>query len=209
MWIPFLAFLWFYVVFSCLPIQAGEDKDKRKAAPPADLVIVSDEVSQITLAQGTTFVASMEASISTAYNQPNDTFSLRVIHDVWVENRKIMPKGTRIHAHIQDVISPIQGRDAILKIKAHALETLDGDLFPIEGTLYTSMEDAGVQGGGVTQPMNGRLVRYEIMGIGMINRVMPEGPRAMGQHQTMKPGQLVRLRLDNPVRVFHAFEKET
>ena len=117
-----------------------------------------------------------------------------------------MPKGTRIHAHIQDVISPIQGRDAILKIKAHALETLDGDLFPIEGTLYTSMEDAGVQGGGVTQPMNGRLVRYEIMGIGMINRVMPEGPRAMGQHQKMKPGQLVRLRLDTPVKVFHSFE---
>lgn len=206
MWYPTVFLLVFCLLLNSLTTQAGEDKDKRKSAPPAEVLLVSDEVSQITLARGTTFVASMEASISTAYNQPNDTFSLRIIHDVWVENRKIMPKGTRIHAHIQDVIPPIQGRDAILKIKAHALETLDGELLPIEGTLYTSMEDAGVQGGGVTQPMNGRLVRYEIMGIGMINRVMPEGPRAMGQHQKMKPGQLVRLRLDTPVKVFHSFE---
>jgi hypothetical protein len=204
--IPFLTCLCFGVAFYCSPTHAEDDKDKRKAAPAAEVHVLSEEVNQITVGVGTTFVASMEGYISTEYNQPNDTFSLRIIHDVWVQNRKILNKGTRIHAHIQDVIPPIQGRDAILKIQAHGLETLEGELFPIEGTLYTSMEDAGVQGGGVTQPMNGRLVRYEIMGIGMINRVMPEGPRAMGQHQKMIAGQLVRLRLDAPLKLLHSLD---
>jgi hypothetical protein len=109
-----------------------------------------------------------------------------------------------VYGHIEDVLAPMQGRDAIMKIKAHALETLEGQEMPLEATLFTSMEDAGSIGGKVTQPMNGRLVRYEIMGIGMINRVMPEGPRAMGGHQRLRPGQLIRIRLDAPLTIIHS-----
>lgn len=187
-----------------LNANADDDKDKRKSAPPATVKVINAKTSQYTLAAGTTFISSLEAMLNTQYNQPNDSFSMRIIHDVWVNNQKVLPKGTRVYGHIEDVLAPMQGRDAIMKIKAHALETLGGQEMPLEATLFTSMEDAGSIGGKVTQPMNGRLVRYEIMGIGMINRVMPEGPRAMGGHQRLRPGQLIRIRLDAPLTIIHS-----
>ncbi len=199
-----LFFLGVNVCFTPFFSWADDDKDKRKSAPPATIKVLDAKTSQYTLAAGTTFVSSLEAMLNTQVNQPNDPFSLRIIHDVWVNNQKILPKGSRVYGHVEDVMAPMQGRDAILKIKAHALETLEGEEIPIEATLFTSMEDAGLIGGNVTQPMNGRLVRYEIMGIGMINRVMPEGPRAMGKHQRMTPGQLIRIRLDAPLMIIHS-----
>ncbi|XVJ50557.1 MAG: hypothetical protein HEQ32_00050 [Vampirovibrio sp.] len=188
-----------------LSTLAADEKDKRKAAPPTQVEALADGSWQYTFAIGTTFVSSLEAYISTQTNQVNDTFTMRTIHDVWVNNQKTLPKGTRFYGRIEAITPPIQGRNAILKIKAYALETLGGEVIPLEGTLFANTEDAGVEGGEVTQPMNGRLVRYEIMGLGMINRVMPEGPRAMGVNQILSTGQLLRVRLDAPLqlRLFH------
>ncbi len=194
----------FGIFYSPLDTFADDGKDKRKSASPAKIEVIDAKTSQYTLAVGTTFVSSLEAMLNTQYNQPNDSFSMRIIHDVWVNNQKVLPKGTRVYGHIEDVMAPMQGRDAIMKIKAHALETLEGEEIPLDATLFTSMEDAGLMGGKVTKPMNGRLIRYEIMGIGMINRVMPEGPRAMGEHQRMTPGQLIRIRLDAPLTIIHS-----
>ena len=202
-------FLWCGLLYSPLKGWADDEKDQRKAAPPATVKILDARRSQYTLAKGTTFLSRLEGVLSTQYNQPNDTFSMRIIHDVWVDNQKVLPKGTRVYGHIEDIIAPIQGREAIMKIKAHAYELFEGEQKPMQGTLFTSMEDAGSIGGKVTQPMNGRLIRYEIMGIGMINRVMPEGPRAMGEHQRMSPGQLIRIRLDAPLTIIHSpYEEE-
>jgi hypothetical protein len=208
-WTLGLLVLGFCLLSPPLNTHADDEKDKRNSAPPATIQVINAKTSAYTLASGTTFVSSLETLLTTQYNQPNDAFSLRLIHDVWVNNQKILPKGTRIEGYVEESIAPIQGRDAILKLKAHTLHTLDDHTLPLQATLFTSRDDAGLTGGKVTQPMNGRLVRYEIMGLGMINRVMPEGPRAMGEHQRLNPGQLIRIRLDAPLTVIHSPYDET
>jgi hypothetical protein len=180
---------------------AGDDdkKDKRKAAPPAVREELHEHLERYTLAPGTTFVTTLETPVHSAYNQVNDVIEMRIIHDVWVGNRVVIDKGSRFIGHVAKLEAPIQGRDAELTLTVHALETLDGELSLMEGTPYMALDDAGKMGGEVTQPYAGRLVRYEVWGIGMYNRVMPAGPRAMGLHTQLRPGQLVRIRLDEPL----------
>jgi hypothetical protein len=179
--------------------QAKDDKDKRKAAKPAMQETLHDHLNRYTLAPGTTFVTTLETPLSSELNQVNDTLEMRLIHDVWVDNKIVIDKGSRFIGHVEKLVPPLQGRDALIRLQVHALETLDGEITLMEGTPFSAMDDAGKVGGEATQPYAGRLIRYEVWGIGMYNRVMPAGPRAMGLHTFLRPGQLMRVRLDAPL----------
>jgi hypothetical protein len=178
---------------------AKDDKDKRKAAKPATQEALHDHLNRYTLAAGTTFVTTLETPLSSESNQVNDTLEMRLIHDVWVGNEVVIDKGSRFIGHVEKLVPPFQGRDALMRLQVHALETLEGEVTVMEGTPFSNIDDAGKMGGDATQPYAGRLIRYDVWGIGMYNRVMPAGPRAMGLHTYLRPGQLMRVRLDAPL----------
>jgi hypothetical protein len=184
---------------SLSPNSFAKKDDERKTAKDTIIAPKYEGLTSYTIPAGTTFITTLETPLNTAFNQTDDTFRMRIIHNTWVDENIVIHKGATFVGHVEEVRQPMQGKNAELKIIPHGLETMEGEEVPIMATIFTAKKDKGTIGGEVTQPVNARLIRYEVWGIGQYNRVMPAGPRAMGQHKSFRPGQMLRVRLDKPL----------
>jgi len=190
-------------------VSLAKKTDERPAAKDALITPKYEGLTSYTLAKGTTFITTLETPLNTAFNQQDDTFRMRVIHNTWIDENIVIHKGATFIGHVEEVRQPMQGKNAELKIIPHGLETLEGEEIPVMATIFSAIKDQGKVGGEVTQPVNARLIRYDVWGIGHYNRVMPAGPRAMGEHKSFRPGQMLRVRLDQPLILVVDSNKDT
>jgi hypothetical protein len=189
------------VLSICLPLAEAKKDDERQSAKPVIVQPQQNGVVFYTLAENTTFVTTLETPLNTRNNQANDTFQMRSVYDTWLNEQIVIPKGSLFTGVVSQASFPVEGKNGELKLKVTQLELPTGQRLATEGSIFTNKEDKNKMGGETTQPVNARLIRYEVWGIGQYNRVMPAGSRAMGNHRHLPVGQMLRVRLDKPLTI--------
>ncbi len=188
-----------------LPSLAGEDKFP--TAKPANIERRHEALKHYTLQAGTVFLATNQTPLSTQHNQVGDMVEVRLMKDIWIDNQCVLDKTTTFYGTLTTLEPPLKGRDGILSVKFHEAELPNGERLPIVAKLMTPNKK-GTLGGDVTEPTQYKLVRYDVLGVGMYNRAWKTGERAMGKHTEAKAGEIFRIALETPLSVVLPIEEE-
>ena len=187
-----IALLLSSMAFMPLDSVAGDDK----SAPPVQLEERNDLILY-RFPPGTQFLTLAETPIHTAQHGLNALAEARLVHDVYIGERLVLNRATRFWGHVSKLQAPIPGRDAVLEIRLHELELANGERFPIQGHIKT--KQGTDWGGKLTKGTKTRKVLHKVYGVGAYAKLVDTGPRAMGRHLKVDPGEYWRIVLDSPV----------
>jgi hypothetical protein len=180
---------------SVLPCHA-----KPKAAPPAIVTELTEQVDSYTLQPGTYLLCTSESYIRTDMHRVGDPVVGHLVHNVYVNGVMVLGNATRLYGSITRLEEPLEGKDAVLTFSMNKLELPTGELLPIEAYLDTGQADHS-WGGGLQEGTVPFVVSHRIMGIGRYNKAILGGPRKPGRHYQSQPGDYWRVVLQTPVTV--------
>ena len=191
-----LVFSAFFLMVAWMPFfsWAGDD-----ASAPGVQVQERDEVVLYQFPAGTQFLTLAETPIHTAQHGLNALAEARLVHDVYIGERQVLSRASRFWGHVSKLEPPIEGRDAILEIRLHELELANGERLKLSAHIKT--KQGTDWGGGLTKGTKTRKVLHKVYGVGAYAKLVETGPRAMGRHLKVDPGEYWRIVLDSPVVV--------
>ncbi len=110
---------------------------------------------QETLAAGTVIRAALQHSLSTENNAPGDTFVMKVVDDLKISNKVVVPKGSTISGVVAESVRSgrVKGR-AYMSLKFTELVLPNGKSYPLQASAVshrapaTKKKDAMIIGGG-------------------------------------------------------------
>jgi hypothetical protein len=190
------------VLLSSLPSPAWAADDERKAAKAVMVDAQPVEHCTFQLASGTTLLAELLTPINSQYTQPTEALSWRLLNDVWLNERRILEKGTLFEGAVAQVEAPVAGRNAKLTLTLKQVALTSGEVVALQANVLPPMgkeSHKNTLGGEVTEPTHRRLVRYDVWGIGSYNRDMLVGPLAMGKAAKAEAGEVWRVVLQAPL----------
>lgn len=191
-------------VMLCCCIALGLSLDakagKVKSAPPIVKNELTQQIDGITLQPGTYLLAVAESYIRTDMNVIGDPVEARLVNNVYVANRLVLGEATRLYGHIDRMEQPLEGKDAVLAVEIDKIELPSGELIPVKAYLETDNEDHS-WGGGLREGTVPTKVQHRVMGIGRYNKTVMMGPRKMGRHYQIQPGEYWRVVLQTPVTI--------
>lgn len=172
---------------------------KNPTAPP--VATRSDEVlTYVTLQAGTRLLCVAETPIHTAHNAVNDPVEARLVHPVYWRDRVLLPASVRLVGSISQLGLPIAGRDAELTLRFSQVQLSPDVSLPIKAHIDAGDGKRG-WGGDLTAGSQWKAVQYNVMGIGTYNRHVDTGPRLMGRHYKVEPGEYWLIVLEEPLTV--------
>jgi hypothetical protein len=121
-------------------------------------------------------------------------------HNLYYGEELILAKNTRFNGLITQLDAPVQGMNAILRVNFNEILMDNGEKLPISAHVRTERPDH-TWGGGVTQGTKPVLSTQRVWEIGEYNRIVFAGPRAMGEHIKIPPGEHWTLILDQPLTI--------
>jgi hypothetical protein len=173
---------------------------KTKQAKPALVEVLDEDFVAVTFQVGTYFLSVAENPVRTDLNRVGDRVEARLSSNVFVENYKVLTPETRFYGYISQLEKPLEGRDAILAIRMDALDLPNGERQRVSTHLDTNSDDHA-WGGGLRPGTKPVKVLNKVQYIGDYNRIIYMGPRQMGRHYEVKPGEQWRVVLEQPLQV--------
>jgi hypothetical protein len=177
-----------------------------KISPPVQRSEPDPRFIHYSFAPGTAFHVLTQTPISTEINQPDDPVEAITNQTLYLYEELIIPKNTRFIGRISRLEPPLEGKDAVLSIVFHEIILENGEKLPIVAHVRTERPDHS-WGGELTRGTKPLLSTQRVTGIGEYNKIVWGGPRAMGKHITIPPGEHWTLILDQPLHLLKAREE--
>jgi len=166
-----------------------------------DVATQSNEVlTYVTLQKGTRLLCIAETPVHTEFNAVNDPVEARLVHPIYWQDRVLLPASVRLLGSVSQLNQPIAGRDAELGIRFGSLQLSPEVLLPVKAHIDVS-DGEQTWGGDLTAGSQWRAVQYNVMGMGTYNRHVDSGPRLMGRHYKVEPGEYWRIVLEEPLTI--------
>ena len=139
---------------------------------------------------------------STKYCDESTRVSFAATNDTFMQDIKLIPKGTIFHGFIEKMNEPIVGTHASMVVKITKMVLPDGFEIPMKGYIYTNNKN--LIGGGITDPLVWHKQPHfqQGFGIGTIKYV-PGTERKMGEHLTVAAGADLMIVLTSPAWITH------
>lgn len=192
-------------LLSLHPAASAEDTSKIPISPPVQRTEPDPRFINYTLPAGTAFHVLLQTPLSTEINQPDDPVEVISNQHIYLYEELMFPKNTRFLGKISQLEPPIQGREGILAVTFQEVILSNGEKLPIQAHVRTDRKDH-TWGGKLTSGTKPYLSTQRVAGIGEYNKVVFGGPRAMGTHITIPPGEHWTIILDQPLSITKAKE---
>lgn len=167
-------------------------------SPPVSVAQPSPEFTTYTLKPGTPFQIILQTPLSTAVNQVDDPVEAAVSQNFYLGRDLLLSRQDRMRGRINRLEPPIEGRNAILSVTFTELVLNNGERLPIRAHIRTELADHS-WGGGLTEGTKPMSVVHRVTGIGEYNKTVYGGPRRMGEHVEILPGERWTVILEQPV----------
>ncbi len=175
-------------------------------SPPVEREEPDPRFIQYRLGPGTAFQVLLQTPISTEINQVDDPVEVISDQNIYLYEELMVPRNTRFVGRVCQLEAPLIGREAILAFTFHEVILPNGDKLPIQAHVRTDRQDH-TWGGRLTRGTKPMLSTQRVWGIGEYNKTVYGGPRAMGEHITIPPGEHLTIILDKPLIILKAQEE--
>lgn len=139
---------------------------------------------------------------STKYCDESTRVSFAATNDTFMQEMKLIPKGTIFYGFIEKMNEPIVGTNASMVVKITKMVLPDGFGIPIKGYIYTN--NGNLIGGGMTAPLKWHKQPHFQQGFGIGTIMYVPGPeRKMGEHLTVAAGAELLIVLTSPAWITH------
>ncbi len=169
-----------------------------QVSPPVDRQPADEHFDRFTLQAATPLHILLQTPVSTETNQMNDPVEAVLAQNLYLGADLLLSKKTRLFGRITRLEPPIQGRDAILEVRFTDILLDNGERLPIAAHVRTEHPEH-IWGGKVTEGTKPVLITQNVHAIGQYNRVMFRGPRRMGSHVVIGPGDHWVIILEQPL----------
>ena len=139
---------------------------------------------------------------STKYCDETTKVSFVATNDTFMQDMKLIPKGTIFHGFIEKMNEPIVGTHASMVVKITKMVLPDGFEIPMKGYIYTNNKN--LIGGGITDPLVWHKQPHFQQGFGLGTiKYVPGTERKMGEHLTIAAGAEMLIVLSSPAWITH------
>ncbi|MGE0201849.1 MAG: hypothetical protein AB7P76_12905 [Candidatus Melainabacteria bacterium] len=190
-----MAILW----STWVPAMAGYD-DKPFPMPSEIRVDEIPGYLRFRMPAGSSMYVLLQNPIDTAVNQPGDPIQAVLMQSLYMGDREVLSRETVLHGVITAVVPPMQGRNASVSLMFQEMELAGGERLPIEAHIKSETGHS-MWGGEMTPGTKWRTVRHDVWAIGAYKQTLLGGPRQMGMHKTIRPGELWNVVLDQPLTI--------
>jgi hypothetical protein len=156
---------------------------------------------EFTLPAGTMIPALLMEPVTTENAVVGQPVNAIVAQDIYIGTKRILSRQDHIYGRVSDIQPPYRGKNAILQVDFHVLSLSSGVRMPI-ATMVDTESNMPYWGGGLTPGTKPVIVPYHVYQIGSYGRVMYQGPRAMGEHIKLLPGERINLVLLQPLTLY-------
>ncbi len=168
------------------------------ATPPPVNRQIEGGFAEYFLPAGTPFHVLLQSRLNTEVNQVGDPVESRLTQTVYLGEQVMLPAGTRLIGYVSRLDKPMAGQNAILGLRFSTILLPNGERIPIQAYVKTQRGDH-MWGGGLTQGTVPKTVTHQVWGIGRYNQTIYTGPRQMGTHVGLMPGEHWIVVLEKPV----------
>ena len=142
---------------------------------------------------------------STSYTEENEPLNFVTTNDIYIFDKNIIPKGSKLTGFIEKKNEPIRGTNASMKVFINKMYLPDGFEIPIKA--YISTANNNLIGGELTQPETyNRIPHYQrwtmFRAMGVLQCV-PGDKRRMGEHVTVSSGADLKMVIVQPINMTH------
>ena len=142
---------------------------------------------------------------STAYTDEGEKLNFVTTNDIYLFDKNVIPKGTKLTGYIEKKNEPIRGTNAAMKVFINKMYLPDGFEIPIKAYINTANNNK--IGGELTEPETYRKVphyqRWTMFRAFGVLQEVPGGQRRMGQHVTISSGANLVIVLTEPINMTH------
>lgn len=186
--------LFFIVFLFGLNVCAIEIDDERN--------IILRDYDGVELPAGTFIQVINLREFSTKYCDESTRVSFVATNDTFMQDIKLIPKGTIFNGFIEKMNDPIIGTNASMVVKITQMVLPDGFSIPMKGYIYTNNKN--MIGGGMTEPLVWHKQPHFQQGFGIGTIKFVPGPeRKMGEHLTVAAGADLLIVLSQPAWITH------
>ena len=171
--------LFLIVLLSVMPLAMAYD-----SPPPVSTQQASPEFSSFTIPSGSALHVVLQSPVDTGVNQAGDPIEAAVAQNVYLGNRLLISKDDRLRGRIIELLTPIQGRNAILEIRFTDLILSNGEVLPINAYVH------------------------KVWYLGQYKQATLVGPRRMGANIQFAPGEYWTIVLEQPITLVKPVEGE-
>lgn len=142
---------------------------------------------------------------STAYTEEGETLKFVTTSDIYLYDKTVIPKGSKLFGYIEKKNEPIRGTNAAMKVFINKMFLPDGFEIPIKAYIYTANDNT--IGGELTPPLTyNKIPHYQrwsmFRAMGVLQYV-PGDQRKMGEHVTISSGANLTMVLVAPIYMTH------
>lgn len=142
---------------------------------------------------------------STAYTEEGEALKFVTTNDIYLFNKNVIPKGTKLSGYIEKKNEPIRGTNAAMKVFINKMYLPDGFEIPIKA--YISTANDNKIGGELTAPETyDKIPHYQrwtmFRAFGVL-QYTPGGQRRMGEHVTISSGANLKMVIVEPINMTH------
>ena len=189
----FLIFIFIVLVFG-INVNAIEIDDERN--------LILRGYDGIELPAGTLIQVINLREFSTKYCDETTRVSFTATNDTFMQDMKLIPKGTIFHGFIEKMNEPIVGTNASMVVRITKMVLPDSFSIPMKGYIYTN--NGNLIGGGMTEPAVWHKQPHFQYGFGIGTIKFVPGPeRKMGEHLTVAAGADLLIVLTAPLWITH------
>ena len=142
---------------------------------------------------------------STAYCEEGDNVNFEITSDIYLYNKNVIPKGTKLTGYIDKKNEPIIGTNAAMKVFVNKMYLPDGYEIPIKSYIYTANNN--LIGGELTPPATyikmPHYQRWVMFRAFSTTQYVPGNKRRMGEHVTISSGANLIIVLMEPIHLNH------
>ncbi len=142
---------------------------------------------------------------STAYTEEGECLNFITTNDIYLFNKNVIPKGTKLTGYIEKKNEPIRGTNASMKIFVNKMYLPDGYEIPIKA--YISTVNNNLIGGELTPPETYNKIphyqRWSMFRAYGVLQYVPGDQRRMGEHVTISSGANLKIVIVEPINMTH------
>lgn len=150
----------------------------------------------VTLTKGTPLGVWLLRPLDTRYARTGDVIRVQVSNRLYIGVDRVIEQEDVLTGRLEEVLSPVQGRNALVKMRFTELERPGVGIIPINAILKGHQHSLG---GELTPGTEEKVVVHNVMGIGRYNQSTLGGKRAMGKHIQLPIGEPLTLILDSDI----------
>lgn len=142
---------------------------------------------------------------STAYTEEGEQLKFITTNDIFLFNKNVIPRGTKLTGYIEKKNEPIRGTNASMKVFINKMYLSDGFEIPIKA--YINTANNNIIGGELTEPETYNKVphfqRWSMHRTYGVLQYVPGDKRRMGEHVTISSGANLKIVLVEPINMTH------